>query len=87
VKNGNWIQVPKRKRAQIDQSVVRHKYEDLVARIQEALKTDDAAHIAALLTKIKTMRQTGLDQHGEFGPENLAFKILRKQGYIQKLYA
>lgn len=87
VKNGNWIQVPKKKRAQIDQSVVRHKYEDLAARIQEALKTDDAKHIAALLTKIKTMRQTGLDQHGEFGPENLAFKILRKQGYIQKLYA
>lgn len=87
VKNGNWIQVPKKKRAQIDHGVVRHKYEDLVARIQEALKTDDAAHIAALLTKIKTMRQTGLDQHGEFGPENLAFKILRKQGYIQKLYA
>lgn len=87
VKNGNWIQVPKKKRAQIDQSVVKHKYEDLVARIQEALKTDDAKHIAALLTKIKTMRQTGLDQHGEFGPENLAFKILRKQGYIQKLYA
>ena len=87
IKNSDWIQVPKKKRAQIDQSVVRHKYEDLVARIQEALKTDDADHISSLLTKIKTMRQTGLDQHGEFGPENLAFKILRKQGYIQKLYA
>jgi hypothetical protein len=87
IKNSNWIQVPRKQRAKIDQSVVKHKYEDLVARIQEALKTDDADHIAALLTKIKNMRQTGLDQHGEFGPENLAFKILRKQGHIQKLYA
>lgn len=87
VKNGEWIQVPRKKRAKIDQSVVKHKYEDLVARIEEALKADDADHIAALLTKIKTMRQTGLDQHGEFGPENLAFKILRKQGYIQKLHS
>jgi hypothetical protein len=86
IKNGDWIQIPKKKRAKIDQSVVRHKYEDLVARIDSALKSNDADHIAALLTKIKTMRQTGLDQHGEFGPENLAFKILRKQGYIQKLY-
>ena len=86
VKNGAWIQVPKKKRAKIDQSVVQHKYEDLAARIDSALKSNDADHIAALITKIKTMRQTGLDQHGEFGPENLAFKILRKQGYIQKLY-
>ena len=86
IKNGAWIQVPKRKRAKIDQSVVQHKYQDLVARIDSALKSNDADHIAALITKIKTMRQTGLDQHGEFGPENLAFKILRKQGYIQKLY-
>lgn len=87
VENSDWIQVPRKKRAKIDQSVVKHKYEDLAARIQTALKSDDADHIAALLTKIKTMRQTGLDQHGEFGPENLAFKILRKQGHIQKLYA
>ena len=87
VKNGDWIQVPKKKRAKIDQSVVRHKYEDLVARIESALKDNSAERIAALLAKIKDMRQTGLDQHGEFGPENLAFKILRKQGYIQKLYA
>ena len=86
IKNSAWIQVPKKKRAKIDQSVVQHKYQDLVARIDSALKSNDADHIAALITKIKTMRQTGLDQHGEFGPENLAFKILRKQGYIQKLY-
>ena len=31
-------------------------------------------------------RQAGLDKGGEFGPENLAYKILRKQGYITKLY-
>jgi len=86
IKNGAWIQVPKKKRAKIDQSVVQHKYQDLVARIDSALKSNDVDHIAALITKIKTMRQTGLDQHGEFGPENLAFKILRKQGYIQKLH-
>jgi hypothetical protein len=86
VKNGDWIQVPKKKRAQIDQSIVKHKYEDLKARIESALKEDSAERIGALLAKIKAMRQTGLDQHGEFGPENLAFKILRKQGLIKQLY-
>ena len=36
--------------------------------------------------KISDLRQAGLDEHGEFGPENLAFKMLRSQGIIQKLY-
>ena len=35
---------------------------------------------------IKKYRQAGLDMNGEFGPENLAFKIMRKKGLIKKLY-
>ena len=86
IKNDQWLQVPRRKRARIDQSIVRHKYEDLKARIENAIKDDDSERIQALATKIKEMRRAGLDAHGEFGPENLAYKILRKQGYITKLY-
>ena len=32
------------------------------------------------------MRQAGLDANGEFSTENLAFKILRNKGYMDKLY-
>jgi hypothetical protein len=39
-----------------------------------------------LARKIKKMRQTGLEAHGEFGPENLAFKILRTQGKLKELH-
>ena len=35
---------------------------------------------------IKKYRQAGLDLNGEFGPENLAFKALRTQGIIKRLY-
>jgi hypothetical protein len=31
------------------------------------------------------MRQTGLEQEGEFGSDNLAFKLLRNNGYIKRL--
>lgn len=86
VLRGEWIQVPRRKRANIDQSVVRHKYEDLKARIENALNDDDSQRIQALASKIKEMRRAGLDAHGEFGPENLAYKMLRAQGYIARLY-
>ena len=86
IKNDDWIQVPRRKRARIDHSVVKHKYEDIKARIESAFKEDDSDRVQSLIDKIKAMRQSGLDAHGEFGPENLAFKMLRSQGYIRKLY-
>jgi hypothetical protein len=31
------------------------------------------------------MRQTAIDSRGEFATENLAFKILRRIGYIKRL--
>ncbi len=39
-----------------------------------------------LKIKIKKMRQSGLEEGGEFSLENLCFKYLRNHGYIEKLY-
>ena len=85
VKNGEWIQVPQRKRAQIDDTCVRDKTADLDARIHAAVKSKDTEQISTLWTKIKTMRQAGLEQHGEFGCENISFKLLRNRGCIKLL--
>ncbi len=81
-----WLQVPRRKRARIDQSAARQKYDDLRNRIDSALKDGDSDRIQALIDKIKIMRKTGLDQHGEFGVDNIVYKVLRTQGHIQRLY-
>ena len=35
--------------------------------------------------RIKRYRKNGLEQSGEYSPENLAFKNLRKSGYLEKL--
>ena len=35
--------------------------------------------------KISTMRKAGLQQEGIYSPENLAFKMLRNSGYLEKL--
>ena len=82
----SWLDVPKRKRANIDDNSVRDKYEDLAIRIQNAVKGGDKAAINELISKIKRMRQSGLEDKGEFGPENLAFKMLRNHNLIKKLY-
>ena len=36
--------------------------------------------------KIKKYRTAGLEKGGEMSDENLVFKVLRRNGYIQKLF-
>jgi predicted chitinase len=85
VKNNQWVSVPRRRRAEIDDACVRDKVADLDARIHDAVKHGDEQTIAALWQKIKHMRQSGLEQHGEFGCENISFKLLRNSGCIKLL--
>jgi hypothetical protein len=85
VKNSDWISIPQRKRAQIDDACVRDKTADLDARIHAAVKSKNINTMSTLWDKIKTMRKTGLEQHGEFGCENIAFKMLRNSGCIKLL--
>jgi hypothetical protein len=85
IKNNEWLQVPQRKRAQVDDSCVRDKVSDLDSRIHSAVKSKNAEVMATLWNKIKAMRKSGLEQHGEFGCENIAFKMLRNSGCIKLL--
>jgi len=86
VQHNNWISIPQRKRARIDDACVRDKVADLDARIHDAVRSGDQSKMATLADKIKAMRQAGLEQQGEFGCENLAFKILRNSGCIKLLW-
>jgi hypothetical protein len=86
IMNNDWVSVPKRRRPDVDDISVKSKFEDLGHRIETAIKSQDYEKISAMVDKLKDYRQAGLDAHGEFGPENLAFKILRTQGLIKKLY-
>jgi hypothetical protein len=86
VLRNDWIDVPKRRKTNIDDVSTRSKYKDLEQRIDQAVASDDYDVMSDLSAKIRELRQSGLDQHGEFGPENLAFKMLRSQGKIKQLY-
>jgi hypothetical protein len=83
--NQDWISVPRRRRSTIDDVSTRSKYEDLAARVDSTIKTQDRERMVSLMDKIKTMRRTGLEKEGEFGSDNLAFKLLRNNGYIKRL--
>jgi hypothetical protein len=81
-----WLRLPTKRRANFDQTATKEKYEKLQKLIEVALLSKDLYKIEAVLKTIKRYRQAGLDKGGEFGPENLAFKALRSQGYITRLY-
>ena len=86
LKDNDWIKLPTKRRANLDQTATKQKYNKLLDIISTALKSKNLGKINKVLKKIKQYRQAGLDKGGEFGPENLAFKVLRSQGYISKLY-
>jgi hypothetical protein len=85
IKDSDWKQIPQRKRAQVDDACVRDKVADLDSRIHAAIKSKNIEAISTLWNKIKAMRKSGLEQHGEFGCENISFKLLRNKGCIQLL--
>lgn len=81
-----WLRIPTKRRANLDQTATKAKYEKLHRVITKTLQSKNILQVDKVLKKIRQYRQAGLDKGGEFGPENLAFKVLRKQGLIKKLY-
>jgi hypothetical protein len=86
LQDDKWLKIPTKRRANFDQNSTKAKYEKLLDIVERALASKNLTKIQKVLKKIKQYRKAGLDKGGEFGPENLAFKALRSQGYITKLY-
>jgi hypothetical protein len=81
-----WHKKPTYNKPDVDDRAVSAKARDLMTQINRAVKQGSVEDISRLQTKIKDMRQSGLDRGGEFSTENLAFKVIRNKGYIDRLY-
>lgn len=46
---------------------------------------ESISDVERLKEKLRKFRKCGLEQGGEYSPENLAFKALRRNGYLEKL--
>lgn len=88
VKN-DWVRKATKKIINIDSADVQLKSADLMNVIEDLKdnrnQKDFLVKHEQLKNKIKKLRQSGLDTKGEFSTENLAFKILRNTGYLEKL--
>lgn len=88
--NDKWIVVPEKKVESIDKDMIVKKasdFEERIDQIESDFKSgkDVLPSIKTLKDKLKKFRQSGLDTGGEFSYENLSFKLLRRNGYIEKL--
>jgi GNAT superfamily N-acetyltransferase len=81
-----WIRIPKKRRANFDEVATKLKYEKLGDLIELAIKSRDPKRVNDTIALVKRYRKSGLDRAGEFGPENLAYKAVRKQGLVQALH-
>ena len=93
IKNDEWLTKPSKTEYKIDAETVSNKAIALIDRIDRALslfedKKYDKAHNMAigLRDKIKKLRRSGLNTGGQFSTENLVFKVLRRNGYLGKLF-
>jgi len=94
--NNEWIRVPEYNPPQIDEKDVQSKFEGIINNIDQLnveLQSDNPtinardlhSHAERVKSKIMKMRKEGLAERGEFSVENLVFKKLRNEGYIQNL--
>ena len=87
VGNDEWVKKPSADDPKVDEESVKMKAQSYMDMIDHALAQEDceAACLSTIKEGIKGMRKAGLSAGGEFSTENLAFKALRRNGYIEKL--
>jgi predicted nucleotidyltransferase len=86
--HNKWIVEPKKDNPNIDDRKILEKGEEFGKRIDHLIQNPKEITIDQLedlRKKIKEFRQSGLESGGEYSYENLTFKLLRRNGYIQKL--
>ena len=83
--NNEWVSKPKKERPEIDSYDVIEKYENYVQRIHKAIQYGNLETAKDVWSTIRKIRQSGLEKFGEYGTENLAFKLLRNSGVLEKL--
>ena len=85
--------IPNKTHSNINKNLIVQKsqqwMEIIDGAIESAKQNEDLEESQEILKKyykkIKKYRQCGLEEGGEFSIENMVFKFLRRNGYIEKL--
>ncbi len=92
--NNKWIKKPTKSDFVPDEELIRKKasaFMQEVKEIESELEKEEvdleevSDRISKVWKKIKDRRKAGLEKEGEYSLENLIFKLLRRNGYIERI--
>jgi hypothetical protein len=90
--NEKWVKKPNRENFEPDEENIRKKasiYMSMIKDLEKDYEKNKSYEIlkpklSKIWKKLKDARKAGLEREGEFSTENLVFKLLRRNGYIEK---
>jgi hypothetical protein len=85
VKRDHWINEPKHEEPTIEPRAIKNKARSYSAKINSAMRSRDIEQCKNVMDELRRLRKAGLESMGEQSVENLAFKLLRARGQIDKL--
>jgi predicted nucleotidyltransferase len=91
--NDEWITKPTKEKMKVSDEEITNNAKKWMRIIDNLIKHLEGEsieeinnNIKVIKNKLKKYRVSGLNKSGELGLENLVFKVLRRNGYIEKLY-
>ena len=88
-----WANNPKKESVSVDKEQIKNKanqWMSIIDGVIDNMKDEDIDTSKEIIKKykdkLKKYRTCGLEKDGEYSNENLVFKMLRRNGYIEKLY-
>ncbi len=85
VLKNKWLSEPKGEAPTTNPAEIKSKARNYAGRINQALRSKDLNTAIETMSNIRRLRKAGLEANGEASVENLAFKLLRARGQIDKL--
>lgn len=85
VMRNKWISEPTHNPPKVSPREIKAKARNYAGQINQALKSDRLESAQQTMDEIYKLRKAGLESNGEQSVENLAFKLLRARGQIDKL--
>jgi len=88
-----WLKTPKKDLKAVNKEEIinqSNKWLEYIDHMLDNLEDEDLETIKVLTDKVKrklsNYRKLGLEQNGELSVENLVYKLIRRKGYLEKLY-
>ena len=93
VLNDEWLEKPQKEEVVIDNKKLKEKTEKWMSIIDELIdnvEDEDIEGAKEMISKhkekLRNYRTSGLKEGGEYSYENLVYKVLRRNGYLEKFH-